>query len=29
MVNRVNTLSIYIPKSKMDKRPVARLSKAR
>lgn len=27
MVNRVNTLSIYIPKSKMDKRPVARLAK--
>ncbi len=27
MVNRVNTLSIYIPKSKMDKRPIERLTK--
>lgn len=27
MVNRVNTLSIYVPKSKMTKRPVERLSK--
>ncbi|RLB75924.1 MAG: hypothetical protein DRH24_18760, partial [Deltaproteobacteria bacterium] len=27
MVNRVNTLSIYIPKSKMEKRPVDRLMK--
>ena len=27
MVNRVNTLSIYIPKSKMSKRPVERLAK--
>ena len=27
MVNRVNTLSIYIPKNKMMKRPVERLSK--
>lgn len=27
MVNRVNTLSIYIPKNKMDKRPVERLMK--
>jgi hypothetical protein len=27
MVNRVNTLSIYIPRSKMDKRPVERLAK--
>lgn len=27
MVNRVNTLSIYIPKSKMDKNPVERLTK--
>ncbi len=27
MVNRVNTLSIYIPKSKMDKNPVGRLTK--
>ena len=27
MVNRVNTLSIYIPKTKMEKRPVDRLMK--
>ncbi len=27
MVNRVNTLSIYIPKSKMAKNPVERLTK--
>jgi len=27
MVNRVNTLSIYIPKSKMEKNPVDRLMK--
>ncbi len=27
MVNRVNTLSIYIPKSKMDKKPIERLTK--
>jgi predicted transcriptional regulator len=27
MVNRVNTLSIYIPKSKMAKRPVERLAR--
>jgi predicted DNA-binding protein len=27
MVNRVNTLSIYIPKNKMEKRPVERLMK--
>ena len=27
MVNRVNTLSIYIPKNKMEKRPVDRLMK--
>ena len=27
MVNRVNTLSIYIPKNKMTKRPVERLSR--
>lgn len=27
MVNRVNTLSIYIPKSKVDKHPVERLTK--
>jgi len=27
MVNRVNTLSIYIPKSKMAKKPVERLTK--
>jgi predicted transcriptional regulator len=27
MVNRVNTLSIYIPKTKMDKNPVDRLMK--
>ncbi len=27
MVNRVNTLSIYIPKNKMDKNPVERLTK--
>lgn len=27
MVNRVNTLSIYIPKSKQEQRPMARLLK--
>jgi hypothetical protein len=27
VVNRVNTLSIYIPKNKMTKRPVERLSR--
>jgi predicted transcriptional regulator len=27
MVNRVNTLSIYVPKNKMTRRPVERLAK--
>jgi len=27
MVNRVNTLSIYVPKGKMTKRPIERLTK--
>jgi len=27
MVNRVNTLSVYVPKNKMTKRPVERLAK--
>jgi len=27
MVNRVNTLSVYVPKNKMTKRPVERLAR--